>query len=51
LSYLTAVVRGQHKSTGLSSLENNMIVTEILDSGRESARTGKTVVLPETPPQ
>jgi predicted dehydrogenase len=51
LSYLTAVVRGQHPSTGLSSLENNMIVTEILDSARESARSGKTIVLPETPPQ
>ncbi len=51
LSYLRAAVRGQHKSTGLSSLENNMIVTEILDSARESARTGKTIVLPETTPQ
>jgi predicted dehydrogenase len=45
LSYLTAVVRGQRKSTGLSSLENNMIVTEILEAARESARTGKTVTL------
>jgi predicted dehydrogenase len=49
LSYLSAVVRGQHASTGLSSLENNMIVTEILDSARESARTGKTIMLPATP--
>jgi predicted dehydrogenase len=46
LAYLSAVVRGEHKSTGLSSLENNMIVTEILESARESARTGKTITLP-----
>jgi predicted dehydrogenase len=45
LAYLSAVVRGEHKSTGLSSLENNMIVTEILESARESARTGKTITL------
>jgi predicted dehydrogenase len=50
LSYLSAVVRGQQKVSGLSSLENNVIVTEILESARESARTGKTVVLPETTP-
>jgi predicted dehydrogenase len=46
LSYLASVVRGEHKSTGLSSLENNLIVTEILESARESARTGKTITLP-----
>jgi predicted dehydrogenase len=46
ISYLTAVVRGTRKPTGLSSLENNMIVTEILDDARESARTGKTIRLP-----
>ncbi|MGA2739833.1 MAG: Gfo/Idh/MocA family oxidoreductase [Bryobacteraceae bacterium] len=45
LSYLTAVVRGKRKPTGLSSLENNMIVTEILAAARESARTGRTVKL------
>jgi predicted dehydrogenase len=45
LSYLTAVVRGNVEPTGLSSLENNMIVTEILDAARTSARTGKRVVL------
>jgi predicted dehydrogenase len=50
LSYLSAVVRGERKSTGLSSLENNMIVTEILDTARESARTGKTITLPDVPP-
>jgi predicted dehydrogenase len=45
ISYLTAVVRGQRPPSGLSSLENNMIVIEILDADRESARTGKTIQL------
>ena len=45
LSYLTAIVRGTRKPSGLSSLENNMIVTEILEAARESARTGKTIRL------
>lgn len=45
VSYLTAVVRGKLKPSGLSSLENNMIVTEILEAARESARTGKTIHL------
>ncbi|MGA2597199.1 MAG: Gfo/Idh/MocA family oxidoreductase [Bryobacteraceae bacterium] len=45
VSYLAAVVRGKIKPAGLSSLENNMIVTEILTAARESARTGKTIRL------
>jgi predicted dehydrogenase len=45
LSYLAAVVRGRHKPSGLSSPENNLVVTEILEAARESARTGKTVRL------
>jgi predicted dehydrogenase len=45
ISYLTAVARGQRKSAGLSSLENNMIVTEILEAARESAKSGKTIRL------
>ncbi|HVO98615.1 MAG TPA: Gfo/Idh/MocA family oxidoreductase [Bryobacteraceae bacterium] len=44
VSYLIAVVRGRRKPSGLSSLENNMIVTEILTAARESAKTGKAVV-------
>jgi predicted dehydrogenase len=44
LTYLTAVVHGM-KPSGVSGLENNMIVTEILDAARESARTGKKVSL------
>lgn len=46
ISYLTAVARGKIKPAGLSSLENNLIVTEILSAARESVRTGKTVTLP-----
>jgi predicted dehydrogenase len=45
LSYLAAVVRGQFKPEGLSSLEVNLVVTEILDAARESAKTGKRVDL------
>ncbi|GAB5522057.1 MAG: Gfo/Idh/MocA family oxidoreductase [Rhodothermales bacterium] len=45
-SYLEAVVRGRLAPTGdLSSLENNMIVMEILDAAMQSAKTGQTVVL------
>ncbi len=45
--YLAAVARGKIKPSGLSSLENNMIVTEILEAARESARQGETVRLAE----
>jgi predicted dehydrogenase len=45
LSYLAAIVRGGRKPSGLSSLENNLVVTEILEAARESARTGRTVRL------
>lgn len=46
-SYLAAVVRGevQVADTDLSSLKNNVTVVRILDAARESARTGRTVVL------
>jgi predicted dehydrogenase len=46
IGYLTAVVRKKVKPVGLSSLENNMIVTEILAAARESAKTGRLVNLP-----
>jgi len=46
VSYLIAVARGRRKPAGLSSLENNMIVTEILTAARESARTGKSIAIP-----
>ena len=45
ISYLIGVARGQFKPSGLSSLENNVIVVEILDAARESAKTGRTVSL------
>ena len=47
--YLAAVARGAVRPSGLSSLENNLIVTEILDAARESAQTGRTVKLPPRP--
>lgn len=45
ISYLAAVVRGEIKPAGLSSLEVNLTVMEILDAARESAKTGKRVDL------
>src|SRR5438270_7942090 len=43
ISYLKAIVRKGKRPSGVSSLENNMIVTEILEAARESARTGQTI--------
>jgi predicted dehydrogenase len=51
LTYLAAVARGEIQSTGLSSLDVNLTVTEILDAARESARTGKRIDLPKNPPR
>jgi predicted dehydrogenase len=45
LSYLAAVVRGEITPSGLSSLDVNMTVVEILDAAHKSARTGKSVKL------
>ncbi|MEZ4700394.1 MAG: Gfo/Idh/MocA family oxidoreductase [Rhodothermales bacterium] len=47
LSYLAAVVRGEIRVAphDLSSLENNLTVTEILDAARVSAATGRRVLL------
>jgi predicted dehydrogenase len=50
LPYLAAVVRGEIKPSGLSSLAVNLVVTEILDAARESATTGRRIDLPATPP-
>ncbi len=46
-SYFAAIIRGRIEisNTDLSSLENNMIVVEILEAAKESAKTGKTVFL------
>jgi predicted dehydrogenase len=47
LHYLSAVVRGEIQEDGsVSSLETNVVVSEILDAARQSAKTGKTVMLP-----
>lgn len=49
LAYLASVVHGETQSSGLSSLDMNLIVTEILDAARESARTGRRIDLPANP--
>jgi predicted dehydrogenase len=46
LSYLRAVILDDVKEDGLSSLETNVTMTEILDAARRSAATGTTVRLP-----
>ena len=45
IAHLLAVARGKRKPNALSSLENNVIVTEILEAARESARTHQRVPL------
>ena len=50
IAYLAAVVRGEIQPSGLSSLELNLVVTEILDAARQSAQSGQRVDLPSTPP-
>ena len=49
LSYLVSVVRGEFKPSGLSGLDVNLTVTEILDAARESANTGRRIDLPPEP--
>jgi predicted dehydrogenase len=46
-AYLAAVAHGEVKiaPSDLSSLENNLIVVEILEAAKESARTGRAVFL------
>jgi len=46
LSYLRAVIQDGAKQDGLSSLDTNVTVTEILDAARRSATEGKTIRLP-----
>jgi len=45
VNYLRAVILDGMQPQGLSSLETNMVVTEILDAARQSAATGKTIHL------
>jgi len=47
LTYLRAVLLEGARVDGLSSLETNVTVTEILDAARESAKTGKRVSIKE----
>ncbi len=47
ISYLVAVVRKEIKPAGLSSLEVNLTVVEILEAARESAKTGRRIDLPK----
>jgi predicted dehydrogenase len=50
LHYLAAVVRGQlDPDHDLTSLDTNIVVMQILDAARQSARTGKTVLLHPLP--
>jgi predicted dehydrogenase len=50
LHYLAAVVRGQLPPHGdLTALDTNIVVMQILDAARESARTGKSVDLHPLP--
>jgi predicted dehydrogenase len=46
LSYLRAVIVDGVQQDGLSSLETNLTVMEILDAARRSAVSGKTIALP-----
>ncbi len=45
LRYFAAVVRGEVQPSGLSSLRNNVVVVEILDAARRSAKSGRPVSL------
>ena len=45
INYLRAVVLDNLKPAGLGALDTNIVVTEILDSARQSAASGKTIHL------
>ncbi|MGV3659634.1 MAG: Gfo/Idh/MocA family protein [Prosthecobacter sp.] len=48
VEYFAAVIRGEIDPAGsMSSLETNMIAMEIQEAARESAKTGKKVLLPK----
>lgn len=50
LGYLKAVLRGEVKDAGdLSALDTNVVVMQILDAARTSARTGASVTLQPLP--
>jgi predicted dehydrogenase len=45
ISYLVAITRREIQPSGPSSLAMNLVVTMILDAARESARTGRRIIL------
>ncbi len=45
ITYLTGMARRKFKPSGLNSLENNVIVVEILQAARDSVKTGKKVAI------
>jgi predicted dehydrogenase len=47
IAYLRAVVLERWKPEGPGSLEVNVVVAEILDAARESAKTGRTIKIGE----
>ncbi len=50
LDYLAAVLNGQIESKGdPTALDTNVVVMQILDAARKSARTGKTIKLSKLP--
>lgn len=49
ISYFVAVVRREIKPAGPSSLQANLITTEILDAARKSIELGKQINLPKSP--
>jgi predicted dehydrogenase len=51
LNYLISVVRREIQPSGLSGLDMNLTVTEILDAARESARTGRRIDFQANPDQ
>ena len=44
-TYLARLLRGETKPDALTSLENNLVVVQILDAARQSAKTGRAVLL------
>jgi len=52
LSYLAAVLNGQITPKGdLTALDTNIVVMQILDAARESARTGRSIHLTKIAPE
>ena len=49
ISYFVAVARREIKPTGPSSLQVNLVTTEILDAARKSIELGKQIHLPKAP--